>query len=120
MSGRAGDDCVAGGIVGEAVLADCVAERAGQGGHAPAQRDAATSGGELIAHEAGDMVVGEILEADRAQRGGEVLVDVVDVAGQGRRLEPGLLVLEPAVQVVRHGLSIVDVDPGLFAGQDAA
>jgi hypothetical protein len=64
-----GEVRVAGGIVGEAVLADGVAERAGQGGHAPAQRDAATSGGELIAHEASDVVVGEVFEADRAQRG---------------------------------------------------
>jgi hypothetical protein len=55
--------------VSEAVLADGVGERAGQGGHAPAQRDAAASGGELIAYEAGDVVVGEVLEADRAQGG---------------------------------------------------
>jgi hypothetical protein len=91
---------------------------AGEGGHAAAQGDAAAAGGELVAYEVGDVVVGEVFEADCAQGGGEVLADVVGVAGHGRCLEPGLLVLEPSVQVLRHGLAVVDVDPGFLAGQD--
>jgi hypothetical protein len=118
-SGVDGDVGVAGRVVGEPVLADSVGERAGQRRHAAVQGDAATSGGELFTYEAGDVVVGEVLEADRAQRGGEVLADVVGIAGHGCRFERSLLVLEPAGEVLRHGLTVVDVDGGPLAGHDA-
>jgi hypothetical protein len=73
--------------VGEPVVADGVGERAGQRRHAAVQGDVAASGGELGADEAGDVVVGEFLEPDGAERGNEVLVDVVEVAGHGGRLQ---------------------------------
>jgi hypothetical protein len=72
---------------------------------------------ELCADEAGDVVVGEFLEADRSERGGQVFVDVVEVAGHRGRLQRPLFALEPRLEILGHGLAVVDVDAGLFAGQ---
>jgi hypothetical protein len=73
--------------VGEPVVADGIGERAGQRRHAAVQGDAAAPGGELGADEAGDVVVGEFLKPGGAERGNEVLVDVVEVAGHCGRLQ---------------------------------
>jgi hypothetical protein len=103
--------------VGESVVADGVGERAGERRYAAVRGDVAASGGELGADEAGDVVVGEFLEADRSERGNEVLVDVVEVAGHRGRLQRPLFDLEPRLEMLGHGLAVVDVDAGLFAGQ---
>lgn len=50
--------------MGEAVLADGVAERAGQGGEAPIKGGPATAAGELAGDEGRDMPVGELVELD--------------------------------------------------------
>jgi hypothetical protein len=62
--------------------------------------------------------MGQLLEPDRPEGGGEVLGDVVAVAGHGRRLEGEGLVLDPGGEIVGEGLAVVAVDAGAFAGQD--
>lgn len=46
------------------MLADGVAERAGQGGEAPIKGGPATAAGELAGDEGRDMPVGELVELD--------------------------------------------------------
>ena len=79
--GRAWQGRVAGGVVLQAALPDGVAEGAGQGRDQAADRGWAAACGELLVDEAGDVQVVELLEADGAERGDQVLVDVVGVDG---------------------------------------
>ncbi|MEU2689791.1 hypothetical protein ABZ654_39150 [Streptomyces hygroscopicus] len=83
----AGDDGWLCGVVGEAALADGVAECAGECGEAAVEGDAAAAGVELGAGEAGDVAVAEVIESECAQGGDEVVGDVVAVADQGGRFE---------------------------------
>jgi hypothetical protein len=104
--------------VQKTVLAHGVAERAGQRRDAAVHGDRAPASRELLGDPGSDVVVGELLEPDRAEGGVEVLGDVVAVAGHRRRLERVGLVLNPGGEVVREGLAVVAVDAGAFAGQD--
>ncbi|MFF9722502.1 hypothetical protein ACF1HA_13115 [Streptomyces gardneri] len=55
-------------VVGEAVLAHGIAERAGEGGQAPVEGRAAAAGGELAGDEGRDVAVGELVELEGAER----------------------------------------------------
>ncbi|MGW6137316.1 hypothetical protein [Streptomyces sp. NPDC055140] len=63
--------------MGEAVLADGVAEGAGESGQAPGEGDLAAAGGELAGGEGGDVPVPELLELEAAEAGDEVVADMV-------------------------------------------
>ncbi len=56
------------------MLAHGVAERAGQRRDATVDGDRPTSGRELFTDPGGDVVMGQLLEPDRPEGGGEVLV----------------------------------------------
>lgn len=101
------------------MLADGIAERAGECCYAAVDGDRSAARRELFADPRGDVVVGQFLETDCPEGGGEVLGDVVAVAGHGRGLERVRLVLDPGAQVVGEGLTVVAVHAGAFAGQDA-
>jgi hypothetical protein len=63
--------------------------------------------GELALDEVGDVVMGQLLESDGPEGGGEVLADVVVVAGHRGRLEAALFELQPRVEVLGDGLVVV-------------
>nr|WP_244372094.1 hypothetical protein [Streptomyces griseorubiginosus] len=108
----------AGGVVGEALLADRIPQRAGQGGEAPVEGGAAAAGGELAGHEGADVPVPELVQLQAAEGGGEIVVHVVAVAGHRGRLEHQRLRCQPGVQVVGDGLVRVGVEPARLALQE--
>jgi hypothetical protein len=108
--GRSAQDRWAGGVVGEAVLADRVPQRAGQGGQAPVEGGAAAAGGELRGHECADVPVPEVVQPEAAEGGDEIVVHVVAVAGHGRRLEHQRLRRQPGAEVVGDGLVRIGVE----------
>nr|WP_260462199.1 hypothetical protein [Streptomyces sp. TRM72054] len=116
--GRPAQGRWAGGVVSEAVLADGVAQRAGEGGQAPVQGGAATAGGELTGDERADVPMPELVQLQAAEGGDEIVVQVVPVAGHGRRLEHQRLGRQPDVQVVGDGLVRVGVEPAGLALQE--
>ena len=116
---RQRDGCVAGGIVGQPALADRVVQGAGQRGDAPAHGDWATATGQLGADELVDVLVGEAFQPDRTEGRQQIVVQIVVVSGHGGRLELPGLSIQPADQVVRDGLRVVDVDAGPFAFRGA-
>jgi hypothetical protein len=71
----------------------------------------------LDADELVDVQVGEAFQPDGAEGRQEIVVQVVTVAGHRGRLEPACLGVQPADQIVRDGLRIVEVDTGTFALQ---
>jgi hypothetical protein len=105
--------------VGETVLADGVAQRAGESGQAPGEGDFAAAGGELAGGEGGDVPVPELVELEGAEAGDEVVADVVPVAGHGGRLEHEALGGEPGVEVVGDGLVRVGVEPARLALEES-
>ncbi|MEU9178418.1 hypothetical protein AB0C90_16485 [Streptomyces sp. NPDC048550] len=66
-----------GWVVWEAVLADGVAEGAGEGGQAPVEGGLAAAGSELAGGEADDVAVAELVELEGAEGRDEVVADVV-------------------------------------------
>jgi hypothetical protein len=117
--GRARQGRVAGRVVLQAALPDGVAECAGQGRDKAADGGGSAACGELLVDEAGDVQVVELLEANGAERGNEILDDVVGVDGGGGRLERSGLFRQPRGEVVGDGLPVVEPDPGALAVEDA-
>ena len=101
-------------------MTDRVVQGAGQGGDAPAHGDRAAATGELSADELVDVLVGEAFQPDRAEGRQQIVVQVVVVSGHGGRLEAPDLSIQPANQVVRDSLRVVDVDAGPFASSTRA
>lgn len=110
LPGPAGDLRVAGSVVLETVCPAGVVERGRQGGDTPAQGHQASPGAELAADELGDVLMVKALEADRAERGDEIVVQVGVVAVDRVRFAGRRLGLEPVVQVFGDGLGVVDAD----------
>lgn len=105
----------AGGVAGEAMLADRVTESAGEGGKAPVEGGLAVAGGELAGDEGRDVTVSELVQLEGAEGGREVVVDVVPVSRHGGRLEHEGFGGEPGGQVVGDALVRVGVEPAGLA-----
>nr|WP_237298777.1 hypothetical protein [Streptomyces hygroscopicus] len=108
---RAGQDGGACGVVGEAVLADGVAQGTGEGGQAPVDGHSATACGELGVNESGDVAMAELVQLERAQGGDQVAGDIVAIAGQRGRLEHVRLRLHPGREVIGDSLVRIAVEP---------
>nr|WP_229890474.1 hypothetical protein [Streptomyces mashuensis] len=106
---RTGDDRRSCWVVGEAVLADGVAEGAGEGGEDAADGDAAA--GELGVGVAGYVPVAELLQPQWPEGWYEIVLDVGAVAHQRRRFEAQGLGLEPVGEVLGDGLVRSAVNP---------
>lgn len=106
--------------MGEAVLADGVAERAGEGGQAPVEGDPAAAGRELAGDEGRDVPVRELVELEGAERGDQVVAHVVAVAGHRRRLQHERLRRQPRVQVRGDGLVRVRIEAARLTLEEPA
>lgn len=114
--GRAWDHGGPDDVGGELVLADGVADGAGEGGEDVPHGGVSVAGGELGQYEVVDVFVGELVQADRAEGRGRVVVDVVAVVDPCGGLEPQPLGREPLDQVGGDGLVRVGTDADPAAG----
>ncbi|GAA0665847.1 hypothetical protein GCM10010193_16620 [Kitasatospora atroaurantiaca] len=97
------------------MVADRIAEGAGERSEAAVDGDLAASGGELRVGEGGDVRVTQVIEPDRAEGGDEVTGYVVAVADVGGGLEDELLARDPGREVVGEGLVGVGAEAGGLA-----
>jgi uncharacterized protein DUF7008 len=92
-----------------------VVERGRQGGDTPAQDHQAAAGVEFAADELGDVLVGEAFQADRAERGDEVVIHSVDFLKSSYWRHRGKLDV-PKERFVSYPGAGRDGDPSLLIG----
>jgi hypothetical protein len=76
--------------------------------------------GESVVDELPDVFVAEVFQPYGADRGDEVVIDVVAVAQDGVGLQVLGLRVQPGGEVLGDGLGVVEMDAGAFALEDSA